>query len=55
MAELAPKGLIDFDNMDFAKDEAAWTKYARSKAGNALHAAEFARRTEEEGILSVVS
>ncbi|KAG8414932.1 hypothetical protein J3458_008825 [Metarhizium acridum] len=51
--DVAPRGVIDFQNMDYAKDENAWVKYGRSKAGNVLHAVEFARRSEGEGIVSV--
>lgn len=56
-AEGAPKPPIDFDNMDYKKDEGAWTKYQRSKAGSVLHACEAARRSERngEGVLHVVS
>jgi NAD(P)-dependent dehydrogenase (short-subunit alcohol dehydrogenase family) len=53
--DLAPSGVIDFTNMDYKRDERDWSKYARSKSGNVLHAAEFARRTEGEDIVSVVS
>lgn len=54
-AQLAPKIPIVFENIDYKKkDESAWTKYARSKAGNVVHGAEFARRTVGEGIVSVV-
>ncbi|KAH8165435.1 hypothetical protein CIB48_g2812 [Xylaria polymorpha] len=54
-AEGAPKPPIDFDNMDYKKDEGAWTKYQRSKAGSVLHACEAARRSERngEGVLHV--
>ncbi|KAI0466592.1 short-chain dehydrogenase [Xylaria cf. heliscus] len=54
-AEGAPNPAIDFDNMDYKKDEAAWTKYQRSKAGNVLHACEAARRSQRngEGVLHV--
>lgn len=54
-ADLAPNPAIDFDNMDYQQNESAIKKYARSKAGNVIHAVEFARRTEGEGILSLVS
>ncbi|KAK2001678.1 short-chain dehydrogenase [Colletotrichum falcatum] len=50
---MAPKPAIDFDNMNYAKDEGASAKYSRSKAGNVIIAAEFARRTAEEGIVSI--
>jgi NAD(P)-dependent dehydrogenase (short-subunit alcohol dehydrogenase family) len=53
--DIAPSPLIDFANMDYHHDELAWTKYARSKAGTVLQAAEFARQTKDEGIVSVVS
>ena len=51
---MAPKPPIDFNNMDYKKDEGAWNKYARSKAGNVLHAVEFGKRAKEEGIVSIV-
>ena len=54
MAEMAPKPPVDFSNMDYKKDEGAWVKYGRSKAGNVLHAVEFARRAKDEGIISLV-
>jgi NAD(P)-dependent dehydrogenase (short-subunit alcohol dehydrogenase family) len=50
----APKPVIDFGNMDYRRDEDAWAKYGRSKAGNALHATEMARRAASEGIISLV-
>ncbi|KAJ9302085.1 hypothetical protein DTO271G3_951 [Paecilomyces variotii] len=53
MAEMAPKPAIDFSNMDYHRDETQWRKYARSKAGNVLHACEFARQVKKEGIVSV--
>ena len=53
-AQVAPKPAINFENMDYKKDEVAWTKYCRSKAGNVVQAAEFARLTKEEGIVSMV-
>ncbi|WYZ42100.1 hypothetical protein EsH8_V_000995 [Colletotrichum jinshuiense] len=49
----APKPAVDFSNINYAKDEGAWTKYSRSKAGNVVIAAEFARRTAGEGIISM--
>ncbi|KAI0199344.1 short-chain dehydrogenase [Astrocystis sublimbata] len=55
-AEDAPKPAIDFENMDYKRhDESQWQKYARSKAGNILHACEAARRSEREddGVLHV--
>ena len=53
-AQLAPKPAIDFENMDYKKDKIAWNKYCRSKAGSVVHAAEFARLTKAEGIVSMV-
>ncbi|KAM0323861.1 hypothetical protein ACHAQA_008441 [Verticillium albo-atrum] len=52
-ADFAPKPCIDFDNMDYHKDEDGMTKYHRSKAGNLIHAAEFQRRYPDSGIVSV--
>ena len=55
-ADFAPKPAIDFENMDYKlRDEGIWQKYGRSKAGNQLHASEFARRTAGTGIISLVS
>lgn len=55
-ADAAPTPAIDFDNVNYDKaEEGPWTKYARSKAGNALHSIEFARRYGDKGIVSVVS
>jgi NAD(P)-dependent dehydrogenase (short-subunit alcohol dehydrogenase family) len=48
------KTAIDFTNMNYKREESAMTKYRRSKAGNAVHAAELARRVADEGILSLV-
>ncbi|GAM40129.1 short-chain dehydrogenase [Talaromyces pinophilus] len=52
-ADGAPHPAIDFSNMDYHIEEGIWSKYSRSKAGNVLHSAEFARRTANEGIISV--
>ena len=49
-----PNPPIDFDNMDYKREESEWTKYGRSKAGNVLHSVEFSRRTKGEGIISLV-
>lgn len=55
-AEIAPKPAIDFSNINYdSKEEGVWNKYMRSKAGNVLHSAEFARRTKDDGIISLVS
>ncbi|SCV47118.1 related to dehydrogenases with different specificities (related to short-chain alcohol dehydrogenases) [Fusarium fujikuroi] len=52
-ADNAPIPAVDLTNMDYHNEEGVWPKYSRSKAGNALHAVEFARRTAGEGIVSV--
>ncbi|BAE64408.1 unnamed protein product [Aspergillus oryzae RIB40] len=51
---MAPTPAIDFSNMDYHKDEGAWTKYGRSKAANVLLAVEFARRSKKDGVASIV-
>ncbi len=53
-AMIAPKPAIDFTNMDYKREESPLMKYWRSKAGNVIHAAEFARRAADEGILGLV-
>ncbi|KAH9203367.1 short-chain dehydrogenase [Leptodontidium sp. 2 PMI_412] len=53
-ADNAPHPAIDFTNMDYHREEGIWSKYSRSKAGNVLHSAEFARRTADESIISLV-
>ncbi|KAJ5768884.1 short-chain dehydrogenase [Penicillium odoratum] len=50
---MAPKPAIDFDNMDYHQEESAMKKYARSKAGNVIHCAEYAKRTAGDGVLSL--
>jgi retinol dehydrogenase-12 len=50
----APKGIIDFNNLDYKVDKAAFTKYGISKGGNILHATQFAKRYGGDGIISVV-
>ena len=51
----APNPSVDFANMDYHNDESERQKYARSKAGNVLHACELARHAKDDGIISVVS
>lgn len=51
---IAPKPAIDFSNLNYQRDEGPWTKYARSKAGNVLQAAELSRRSRKDGVVSVV-
>lgn len=53
-ADGAPTPAIDFTNMDYHNEEGIWPKYSRSKAGNVLHAVEYARRTAGQGIISIV-
>ncbi|TAQ85334.1 hypothetical protein B7494_g6342 [Chlorociboria aeruginascens] len=49
----SPKGGVDMDNLDYKTDRLAWHKYGVSKAGNVLHAKEFAKRYSGDGIISV--
>ncbi|KAH8889224.1 NAD(P)-binding protein [Thozetella sp. PMI_491] len=49
VAQIAPNPAIDFSNLDFQREESAWQKYTRSKAGNVLLAAEGARRSKDAG------
>ncbi|KAJ6779561.1 hypothetical protein PWT90_10013 [Aphanocladium album] len=49
----APNPAVDFDNMDYHIDESPQQKYARSKAGNVLHACELARLAKNDGVISV--
>ncbi|KAJ3495684.1 hypothetical protein NLG97_g3216 [Lecanicillium saksenae] len=49
----APNPAVDFANMDYHNDESPQQKYARSKAGNVLHACEMARLAKTDGIISV--
>jgi retinol dehydrogenase-12 len=56
MADISsPRGGVDMANLNYAVDTSSWTKYSTSKAGNILHAKEFARLYGKEGIVSVVS
>ncbi|EKD19690.1 uncharacterized protein L3040_001963 [Drepanopeziza brunnea f. sp. 'multigermtubi'] len=52
-AEISPKGGVDMGNLDYKVDKGAWHKYSVSKAGNLLHAQEFATRYGSDGIISV--
>ncbi|KAI8231316.1 Riboflavin kinase [Colletotrichum sp. SAR 10_86] len=52
-ADGAPRPAIDFSNMDYHKEEGIWSKYSRSKAGNVIQAAEYARRMKGSGVLSL--
>ncbi len=52
---LSPKpGGVNLNNLDYHVDKKPNFKYGVSKAGNYLHAVEFARRYREAGIVSVV-
>src|SRR5271155_1212620 len=51
---IAPVGGVDMNNLDYKKDLSRWMKYGVSKGGNILHSNEFAKRHEEDGIISVV-
>lgn len=51
---LAPQGGVDIGNLNYSKDQSAWTKYGVSKGGNVLHAIEFQKRVESEGVRSIV-
>jgi retinol dehydrogenase-12 len=50
---LSPKGGVDMQNLDYKVEKLGMTKYGTSKAGNYLHATEFAKRYREEGIVSI--
>jgi retinol dehydrogenase 12 len=52
---LSPNGGVEMDNLDYKREKGAWHKYGVSKAGNVLHAMEYAKRHGGEGIISVVS
>ena len=49
----APRGGVDMDNLDYARDKFAFQKYAVSKAGNVLHALQFRNLYAKEGVVSV--
>jgi len=50
---VSPKGGVEMGNLDYKVDKGAWPKYAVSKAGNILHAKEFAKRYSKDGITSL--
>lgn len=55
-AELqSPNGGLDMSNLDYGSDKSTHHKYAVSKVGNILHCKEYAKRHQEDGIISVVS
>ncbi|KAL4952283.1 hypothetical protein BDW69DRAFT_23425 [Aspergillus filifer] len=49
----APKPAINFDNLDYHRNENARVKYGRSKAGTIMQALELLRRGKEDGIVSI--
>lgn len=51
----SPTGGVDMQNLDYKIDKMSWSKYGVSKAGNVLHAKEYAKRYGPDGIISVVS
>ncbi|KAL5343033.1 hypothetical protein BJX70DRAFT_355479 [Aspergillus crustosus] len=53
VAPLSPKPPIDYTNLDYHKDEGAWAKYGRSKAGIVLLSAALARRGKQDGVVGV--
>lgn len=52
--EFAPKGGVEMDNLDYKREKSAGQKYSISKTGNVFHSSEFAKRSGNEGIISVV-
>lgn len=54
-AGFSPTGGVNMENLDYKLDQTAWHKYGVSKAGNILHASEFAKRFGIKGVTSVVS
>ncbi|KAJ9663300.1 short-chain alcohol dehydrogenase [Coniosporium apollinis] len=53
-AELqSPNGGLDMSNLDYGSDKSTHHKYAVSKVGNILHCKEYAKRHQEDGIISV--
>lgn len=55
ITEQSPKDGVVLDNLDYKKDQMAWTKYAVSKAGNYYYGTEYAKQHKSDGIISVVS
>jgi len=53
ITEQSPKNGIPLDNLDYKKDQAAWTKYAVSKAGNYYYGTEYAKRYKADGVYSL--
>ncbi|MCJ1481322.1 hypothetical protein MMC06_001479 [Schaereria dolodes] len=49
-ADMGPKPAMDAGIPD---KEGPWSRYGRSKAGNVIHSAEYARRVKDDGIISL--
>ena len=49
----APSGGVEVDKLDYREEKTWMYKYGVSKAGNYLHATEYARRHRDHGIVSV--
>jgi retinol dehydrogenase-12 len=49
----SPPGGLAMDNLDYHDDKSAMVKYAISKVGNYFHATEFAKRYEDDGVVSI--
>lgn len=49
----APNGGVELENLDYHNDKHLTIKYAISKAGNYLHATEYAKRYRDDGVISV--
>lgn len=49
----SPPGGVNLNNMDYATDAGAWTKYGISKAGNYYYGTQFAKLYKNAGICSV--
>jgi NAD(P)-dependent dehydrogenase (short-subunit alcohol dehydrogenase family) len=52
-APASPSGGVPMDNLDYHQDKSSFYKYCVSKAGNYLHATEYAGRHKADGVLSV--
>lgn len=50
---LSPSGGVALDNLDYHNDKSSLHKYGVSKAGNYLHATEFAKRYRAAGVVSI--
>jgi len=50
---MAPQGGVPMENLDYHDDKMNIYKYGVSKAGNYLHATEFAKRFKADGVVSI--